>query len=178
MATLAVSPVSVEQGKIITCNFTGFFHNDTVYVGVRNGGSVNTISNNNGSGSVSFSLGEAPGNYIMEAWDDMGNYAETPFFVTPAGWFQVYKTAAGCWLSTTPMPTGWVEVAKTAAGCWLSDTPMPTGWFQVDKTAVGCWLLPSTPKPPGEESGMIPVLLVAGGVGLLLMGLQDSNKKQ
>lgn len=80
-AVLTLTNNLIEEGGIIQFAFSGFQPNSTVYVYVKGGGGANIPSDADGEGGNAFSLGEAPGNYVLAAEDNYGNYAEAAFTI-------------------------------------------------------------------------------------------------
>lgn len=154
MATLNVTPNPVEQGAVITCHFGGFFHRDSVWVGVVNGGYGSAMSDDIGAGNISFALSEQPGNYTMEAWDDWGNYASMSFVIVAAliptpGWVNVDRVMSNITLDVVFIPTpGWVQVGPSMTASVALDIFIPTpGWVQVARATSVCELGEAVPTP-------------------------------
>lgn len=74
----------IEQGGILEASFSGFSAYSIVHIYVEGGGGLNVTANSNGSGSVRFYLGEAPGNYTLVA-EGGGYSARAPFQVISGG---------------------------------------------------------------------------------------------
>ncbi len=87
MAYLTITNPSLKTGEVLYFSWGGFNAAAQVWVGVVGGGG-NWF--NGTGGSSGFQLGEAPGNYTLEAYDDIGMYYVTaPFTITAAqsaGW--------------------------------------------------------------------------------------------
>ena len=92
MATLTISNPSLKTGDVLSFTFSGFSKNSTVWVGVVGGGGTNFATNSLGNGSGAFQIGEAPGTYTLEAYDDF-YYASATFTVTAVtGTWTLLKT--------------------------------------------------------------------------------------
>ncbi len=199
MASLTVTPNPIQQGEVITATFSGFI--DMVWVGVQGGGGLSVLADGSGHGSVSFTLGEIPGPYVMEAYDEVGNYAEAAFTVIPAGWKMLARLVRSLGLGVVPpvyeweqlarMTTGlgltpglpavgWIEVARVTKSIAFSTIPPSPGWVEVDHKYAPALVLKAGEGGGEDEGGsnIVPIVLGAAGLGVLLMGLQDSNKKQ
>jgi hypothetical protein len=195
MATLTVSPNPIPQNSEITCEFHGFMHSEPVYIGVVGGGHLTTTADSLGAGIVTFSLSEAPGNYTMEAADDVGNYATVPFLVSPAGWMQVASKPVILILTDIPAVINWVEVDAMGYSMTLTTGLPTTGWVQVAVRPVVLELTTGTPvvgwvqvarvssnlskiyeeEEEEGETNLSPVLII-GGAALVGLALAGENK--
>jgi hypothetical protein len=175
MAYLNVTPTSLKQGDVITCNYGGFTPNTSVWVQVIYGGGVYTTSDNFGMGSIAFALtSETPGSYTMVA-EGGGDYATASFAVTAdvsSGGVQVYGVRAinlvlgepaqpAAWkqvddlvvltlyqVAAPPLETGWKQVAGIVVLTLYQGTPIPEGWVEVGR-AIGYTLALGAPNPGG-----------------------------
>lgn len=188
MAYLNVTPTSLKQGDIITCNYGGFTPNTSVWVQVIYGGGVYTTSDNFGMGSIAFALtSETPGSYTMIA-EGGGDYATASFAVTSdvsSGWIQVYgvrsimlvlgvpETEPTTWKQVdglvvltlyhvlATIPTDWKQVARYTAPVLYLGIPTAEGWVEVTKV-LSLTLAMGLPSP----SGWVLVNTSASGITL------------
>ena len=95
---------TVPYGGSIDFDFAGFPPNVSVWVGVVNGGGASYSSNSNGVGSGSLGpLGEAPGSYQLEAYDNFGHRTTANFTITQA---PSQITNVGCTGFESPVSAG------------------------------------------------------------------------
>jgi len=95
---------TVPYGGNVDFDFAGFPPNVSVWVGVVNGGGASYSSNSNGVGSGSIGpLGEAPGNYQLEAYDNFGHRTTANFTVMQA---PSQITNVVCTWFSSPVTTG------------------------------------------------------------------------
>jgi hypothetical protein len=85
VATLTISNPSLKTGDVLSFSFSGFMHGDDVWVGVVGGGGLYVTADGTGHGAATFTLGESPGTYILEAYDSIGNYTTANFTVLGSG---------------------------------------------------------------------------------------------
>lgn len=78
--TLKVS-TPILQGGSLKYEFTGFQPNASVSIRVAGGGGLTKTADSQGSGSGSFTIGEAPGDYALVARDDYDHVATASFTV-------------------------------------------------------------------------------------------------
>ena len=85
--SLVITNPTLKTGDVLSFQFAGFDGATRVWVGVVGGGGAWFAVDYAGRGSGAFTIGESPGNYILEAWDEyIGYYATATFTVTAASY--------------------------------------------------------------------------------------------
>lgn len=136
MAYLTITNPSIKTGEILYFTWGGFTQGDAVWVGVVGGGGhwFDSLS-----GSSGFQIGEAPGNYVLEAYDEMdppaarvtANFTVTA--VQSAGWHPMLWSlvTSGSLAYSAPQSEGWhpMLMAVVTSGQLLYSAPQSMGWI-------------------------------------------------
>lgn len=134
MASLTITNPSLKSGEVLSFTFTGFEKNSYVWVGVVGGGGAYFDTNSLGNGSGAFQIGEGPGTYTLECYDEIGHYAEDSFTVVATG---VWSVINQCITSVSPRTTASWQTLQTVYATISAPTPQSWSVLQNVTASVG-----------------------------------------
>lgn len=181
MAYLTITNPNLQIGEVLYFTWGGFNAAFQVWVGVVGGGGSWFDGQ---SGSAGFQLTEPPGDYTLEAYDDLGEvFITAPFTITAVsltGWMPMLAVliSSGQLNDSVPQSAGWSPMltALVSTGVLNFSSPQSFGWSPMLTHLIDSGTLKKYSGTDGNSS--TPWLLAAGIVGGAVILAMMTTKSQ